>query len=249
MFDYEWLIWSFNYPTEGRMIPKFVDSYKKLAEVSDSIRMRFCPHCQKSSSLVKHGYIWGVDYSSKQPDSKIIRARRFFCSNKGTRCGCGKTVTVYHFHSIPKTSILAPLLWQWLQIVLDGFSIHSAWYYSGIKFSLSTAYRLWHKAKTHISYWKSQLVRLTDWSTISGTSVLGQVLNHFKSAFEAEPFASLQLRFQRWRRRDPLLHLENHTNLVLPLQSRWNHYHDTKKEIWYRQNPKDLSRRTTRSSG
>jgi hypothetical protein len=179
------------------MIPKFVDSNKRLTEIADSIRMRFCIHCQKHGSLVKHGFVWGPDYEQKKANISRIKARRFYCSNRGLRNGCGRTITVHLCNSIPHHRTLACTLWQWLLSVLTEENVHQAWHHFRLKFSLSTGYRLWHKAHNHLSYWRNQLAQVSEWSDIKGKTNFSFVINHFKASFPIDSLSACQQRFQQ----------------------------------------------------
>ena len=63
------------------------------AALVERIKRTPCPHCRVAGALIRHGSLVGFDDTS--PRRKTLRARRLFCSNRGRRPGCGRTVSVW----------------------------------------------------------------------------------------------------------------------------------------------------------
>jgi hypothetical protein len=74
-----------------------------------------CPHCQMVGTLIRHGFLYGFDESSKQA---TVRARRIFCSNRNARRGCGRTFSVWLADKIRRLGLTTRCLWDFLQRVV-----------------------------------------------------------------------------------------------------------------------------------
>ena len=54
---------------------------------------------------------------------KAVRARRVFCSNRGIRPGCGRTISVWRSDKIRRVCVSTRLVWRFLQrVVADGMA-------------------------------------------------------------------------------------------------------------------------------
>jgi hypothetical protein len=65
-----------------------------------------------------------------------------FCSNRGLRGGCGKTFSLVLADILPRLTVTASLVWQWLEKLLAGLSVKVASEEVRLPFALETMYRL-----------------------------------------------------------------------------------------------------------
>ena len=95
--------------------------YRDAAEwngIVERLKLTACPHCQRVGTLIRHGSLFGFDELS--PRRKTIRARRVFCSNRNSRLGCGRTVSVWLAEKIRRLSLTTRGLWKFLQLAVTG---------------------------------------------------------------------------------------------------------------------------------
>ena len=86
--------------------------------MSNNSSTRPCPHCQRVGTLIRHGFLYGFDDSSKQATDA---ARRIFCSNRNHRPGCGRTFSVWLADKIRRLGLTTGGLWRFLRrAVADG---------------------------------------------------------------------------------------------------------------------------------
>lgn len=80
--------------------------------IIERLKQTACPHCQRVGTLNRHGSLFGYDDTSPRT---TLRARRIFCSNRGRRPGCGRTVSVWMSHIIRRSSLTSRTLLAFLQ--------------------------------------------------------------------------------------------------------------------------------------
>jgi hypothetical protein len=59
-------------------------------------------------------------------DARAVRGQRVFCSNRGSRGGCGRTFSFFLAEILPRHTFTASWLWQWLIQWLAGASLKAA---------------------------------------------------------------------------------------------------------------------------
>jgi hypothetical protein len=80
--------------------------------IAERLKLTPCPHCKIVGMLICHDYLMGFDENNRK--RKARRARRFFCSNRNARRGCGRTVSVWLADKIRRLSLTAACLWRFL---------------------------------------------------------------------------------------------------------------------------------------
>ena len=78
------------------------------AGVAGRLKTTPCPHCRAVGTLNRHGTLTGYDDTGP---GRAVRGRRAFCSNRGRRPGCGRTVTVWAAGTIRRLSLTARTVW------------------------------------------------------------------------------------------------------------------------------------------
>ena len=105
-----------------------------------SLKQYPCVRCGMVGTLNRHDTLWGYDPASA--DKRIKRGRRAWCSNKGRRGGCGRTMAIRFAWVLPRHILTAPLLEGLLACIADGCSLPAAWERSRNPLPLDTAYHL-----------------------------------------------------------------------------------------------------------
>ncbi len=154
-----------------------------------------CPHCHRSGFVRPHGY--------GRKGGEPAHSCRFFCSNRYTHKGCGRTFSVFWDEVIPRASMRTSKL----SLLMDRFahsggnSLSSVFRQSQdlLDCSLSTAYRWFRRFRLHQPTIRSALFglerKLPDRSTGSNVAVTWQWLaESFAGAIC--PIAGFQSRFQ-----------------------------------------------------
>ena len=105
-----------------------------------------CPHCRNPSAVVAHGYL-------KAHSGGDTKGMRFFCSNRYSNEGCGRTFSVHWNTVIPGCSLQTAQILALVRACAAGPSTHGAWFLSGLAISISSAYRWvarWLNLTAHI---------------------------------------------------------------------------------------------------
>lgn len=150
-----------------------------------------CPHCRCPSAVVAHGYV-------KAASGDTPRGTRYFCSNRYSKGGCGRTFRVLWDTVIPRCSLQTPLILSLVRAVAGGPSIHRAWFSSGLIVSISSAYRWmirWRGLAAHIRAGLCLVVPPPGKVDAQGDPF---TLNHLDAAFPKAPcaIAAFQLGLQ-----------------------------------------------------
>lgn len=147
-----------------------------LTDVLLGIKLVTCPQCQRTGALIGHGFLRG--YAEKGSES-VVRGRRFFCSNRGRRRGCGRTFSV-KLESVLSGFVVRTLtLWRFVQAVLAGLTRRAAWRRVACgALSLSSAYRLWRRLGAAQSALRSRLSREVSAPACPAREPLAQLVAH-----------------------------------------------------------------------
>lgn len=152
--------------------------------------------------LVGHGFLRGY---AERGSEIVVRGRRFFCSNRGRRAGCGRTFSVL-LSSVMWGFIVRTLtLFGFVQAVLSGMSRRAAWLgeVAGA-FSLSSGYRLYRRLEGAQVALRSWLSRTAPAPACASHEPLAALLAHLGASLPradddeaGNPFATFQLRTGR----------------------------------------------------
>lgn len=150
-----------------------------------------CPHCRHPSSVIAHGYLWAASGGN-------TRGMRFFCSDRYSNVGCGRTFSVHWDTVIPRFSLLTAQILALVRAVAGGPSTHGAWYFGRLSISISSAYRWvarWLRLTGHI---RSGLCLTVPPPGKADAQADPFTLNHLSAAFPNAPcaIAAFQLGLQ-----------------------------------------------------
>jgi hypothetical protein len=174
--------------------PRFVSGREELDAELFEATLWVCPHCGRVGTLVGHGLLVGYAEDGVYP---VVRGRRFFCSNRHRRPGCGRTLSVLLDDMLRGFVVRALTLFDFVVAVLAGASRQSAWQRATRgTLSVSSGYRLWRRlveVQTHI---RARVARLGTPPPSVATEPWAQLLAHLCQTLGPRPFPAFQHRFQ-----------------------------------------------------
>ena len=177
--------------------PRFARDDSGLTDALLGIKLVGCPHCRRSGALIGHGFLRGY---AERSSSEVIRGRRFFCSNRALRWGCGRTFSVALMNVLGGFIVRTLTLFRFAQAVLGGLTRRAAWLCAARgTFALSSGYRLWRRLQGAQSALRTQLSREAPAPLCAGREPLAQLLAHFRAVLgegEADLFAAFQAHAQ-----------------------------------------------------
>jgi hypothetical protein len=157
---------------------KFVSDAAKLEEMGERAKLRRCPHCHQLGAMNAHGFLRGYSLLGA---ADMVRGRRFFCSNRGRRPGCGRTVSVLLQMMIAAFTVTTALLASFVASILAGASVRAAWLMASFGvFSERSGYRLWQRLRRAVGHLRSQLLRRQPPPQSQATEPIGQVMEHIR---------------------------------------------------------------------
>ena len=103
---------------------KYCSTDEALQQYCYALKSRQCPHCAKAGFLVCHGFLRGYSATGSE---QVVRGRRFLCSKRFRRSGCGRTYSVLLSEFIENFVVTAGILWRLLAAIEKGQSVAGAW--------------------------------------------------------------------------------------------------------------------------
>lgn len=116
----------------------FVADEAELTGALWGAKLRACEHCRRVGWLVGHGRVLGY---AERSSERVVRGRRLFCSNRGRRHGCGRTVAI-RLASVIVRHVVRADTWFALFVALAHGARCAAGWRSSSTMSLRTGYRL-----------------------------------------------------------------------------------------------------------
>jgi len=153
-----------------------------------------CPHCHCTGFVRSHGY--------HKRTHAAPHASRFFCSNRYSHGGCGRTFSVFWDQSIPYASLDTKRLFKLIECVTEQpeRTIHAAFQQckDALQVSLSTVYRWLKRFESHQSTIRCALFKLGQRPKDCNLSNGEITWRWLKETFAdlACPIAAFQRRFQ-----------------------------------------------------
>ena len=175
---------------------RFFEKQEQFQSFYTKLKFMLCPHCRLIGCLILHGYLYGY---SDLGNSRILRGRRIYCSNRHRKTGCGKTFSVLTAQVLPKFTVSASSLWRFLNNIKNGLNPARAFKMTGCPMAPTTIYRLLKKFVVNQVRIRSFLSRIKDPPAAGHTqSPAIQTILHLHGAFcdAACPITAFQCRFQ-----------------------------------------------------
>ncbi len=121
---------------------RFFKTKKAIEHFLKRINTMTCPVCGAQGTFVRHGYIRGYVSVSEYG----IRGWRIYCDPDSTRGnGCGWAPSVWLSSTLLYRCFSAEQLCLFINALLSGLSVYSAWKEYMAFVSLRTGYRLFHR--------------------------------------------------------------------------------------------------------
>lgn len=177
-------------------IQRFAQNQQELDALCLRTKLRACPHCGRVGALILHGFLRG---NAERTACRIVRGRRFFCSNRHRRQGCGRTHSVLLAELLERCTVTTATLSDFVAGVSRGQSRHATWKrLTTGTFSLQTGYRIWRRLTLALPHLRSRLVAETPPPESSNKEPLSQLIEHCRLVCQSSdaPFARFQNRFQ-----------------------------------------------------
>lgn len=178
-------------------VKRFYRSKKDFEEFYFGLKQTPCPHCGYIGTLILHGYLYG--YDEKIYSKRIIRGHRIFCSNRGRRCGCGRTFSLLKSNILKGFNITAGGLWRFLKGLSAGMNKMNSFKNLDLPFSNTTIYRLYKDFVHYQSRLRTLLLKICRAPQIyHENNPVIQTILHLKSAFKRSlcPVRAFQEHFQ-----------------------------------------------------
>jgi len=119
---------------------RYFSTKLELLQFRLELKLLQCPHCGSVGCLISHGFLWGYADDSS---NVVVRGRRFYCSNRFRKRGCGRTFSVFFADILIGFVVRTETIWRFLLALLNRHSRKAAWEHAAPGFSLTSGYRLW----------------------------------------------------------------------------------------------------------
>ena len=175
--------------------PRFYRCEEEWVAIVERLKQTSCPHCKAVGTLIRHGSLSAFDDSN--PQRKVVRARRIFCSNRHRRRGCGRTFSVWIATKIRRLSLTTRTLWTFLRHAVVG-TIADATHATNCPRSDRTLQRIWKRFDRGQSTIRTALLGRGPPPELSADSArrpaAAQVLAHLQVTFPHDdcPIAAFQ---------------------------------------------------------
>ena len=147
----------------------------------ESLKQTSCVHCLRMGTLNRHDRVYGNDPAAADKQTK--RGRRVWCSNRGRRGGCGRTMAVLFVWVLPRHSLTATRLGEVLGHLCAGMSIQAAWARSGHGVPLQSLYHLLQRFRTRLDAVRTALLGRCQPPCSKHRAPLRQTAEHLGLAF------------------------------------------------------------------
>lgn len=179
------------YHPKGR---RYFSTQSELDQFRLELKLLQCPHCKRVGCLITHGFLLG--YADDSSDV-VVRGRRFYCSKRFQKLGCGRTFSVVFANVLVGFVVRTDTLWRFLLAVLNRYSRKAAWEQAAPRFSMTSGYRLWKRlARSQFRIRTLCLGKRAPPQTVACEPLL-QLIEHLRALFPtADALAEFQKHFQ-----------------------------------------------------
>ena len=174
---------------------KYCSSLDEADQYLETIKFVPCPHCAQMGFMIGHGFLKGFDADSSD---EVNRGRRFFCSNRFNRSGCGRTSSLLLSSLMKGFCIGTHLLWNFLMLVASGASTKSSWEACKSSLPVENGYRLIKKLRMELPRLRTLLCRKESPPFCNSDDPLSQLVLHLNCVFLSSecPLSAFQEGFQ-----------------------------------------------------
>ena len=160
---------------------RFVRDEHELAQVLGNLKQQHCAHCRRTGTLNRHDKVQSNDLESA--DKQTVRGRRVWCSNRGRRGGCGRTMLIVFARFVPRHSTSAAMLGGLLRRLCGGGSVKSAWEWCGLPVDLQSVYHLLQRLREQLAAVRGALLTRCAPPDSAQTDPLVSTAEHLRCAF------------------------------------------------------------------
>jgi len=178
------------------MVPlRFSSDEAGLQKALERAKLWTCPRCGRTGALVGHGLVFGY---AERDGSRVLRGRRFLCSNRFRRLGCGRTFSTLLAEVLARFVVRVPTLYGFVRAVVAGLSRRAAWRAAARTMSMSSGYRLWRRLGRAQAAIRARLCRACAPPESSTSEPLGQMVAHLERIFPTAscPLTAFQSQWQ-----------------------------------------------------
>src|SRR5690606_36427617 len=161
--------------------------------LAEKAKIFACRNCGRSGTLIGHGFLRGY---AEDSSARLVRAKRFFCSNRGRKRGCGRTDSSFIALFVPYFTITTLTLWSLFSSLSAGLSVFESARRSSFPLGPRSAYRLANRLKGSSLRWRSWLVAQGASLTSTATIPLAQLHEQLQAVLGRQPFSVWQLHTQ-----------------------------------------------------
>ena len=145
-------------------------------------------------TLNRHSRLLGNDPA--QHAQKSLRGQRVYCSNRGSRPGCGGTFAIYLAHILPRHSVTALHLWLLLLGILTGASLRATAHTLRLPFPLETLYGILRRLRCRLDRLRTLLFQLEKPPLSDANDPLALTIAHLQASFADNAPQAFQSHFQ-----------------------------------------------------
>jgi len=162
----------------------------------EQVKSEPCPHCRKKGQLKNHGPLRGCSLTKA---TQSVRGLRFFCSDRYSNDGCGRTFTVFINNYIPYLTVRATQLSSFFRDLLSARNVHRAWSRSSLPFSIRSAYRWANRLKENQSDLRALAYLAKPDTSVESLPTLTATIHYLSHRFASENcfISALQQHAQR----------------------------------------------------
>ncbi len=173
----------------------YVTNKRELDQILQSKKWWRCIFCKHRGTLNLHDKLYYYDVTEKK---LILKGQRCYCSKRGKRGGCGRTIVFIFTWVLPRHSYTSEHLWTLLEEISKGRSIMKGIMKLPSIFSDGGAYHILQRLRKREGCVRERLLQICSPPRSSRVDSLAQSAEHLRSAFpeENDPIQAFQKRFQ-----------------------------------------------------
>jgi hypothetical protein len=180
-----------------KMAVLFVEDERELESALEALKQKRCPYCKRIGTFNRHDRLLGnrPDHASERRE----RGHRAWCSNRGSRGGCGRTVKILLAETLPRHTLTASAAWAILQGMLNGLSAKAASEKLRMLLSTDSVHRFLRRLRDRLGSVRAALLNLCRPPPSAAADPLFQTVQHLRCAFPLanNPIEAFQAVFQR----------------------------------------------------
>ncbi len=175
---------------------RFVRNKQEYKQALRRLKQTRCAHCRRVGTLNRHDQIQGNDLDAV--NKQTLRGQRAWCSNRGRRGGCGRTMRIVFARFLPRHSVKATMLGHLLKRLCAGGSIQGAWEQCRLPVHLQSVYHLLQRFRQRLDAVRVALLSRCAPPGSAHADPLRQTAEHLRCAFPGRenPVEAFQRAFQ-----------------------------------------------------